>query len=149
LAWPILRCFDAQRKARHAGRADRQYSFKIECTKAEFIIVVGALLDTFGSDPDATAGTVCGFRASICDSKTEAAMPLFHFNSLTGDMFLPDPEGEDLPNVALAREVAEQSAREALIEAVKTGDIAPDCIQVTNSEGHEVATVFLEDLLRG
>jgi hypothetical protein len=76
-------------------------------------------------------------------------MPLFHFNSLTSDLFLPDPEGEELPNVDSAREVAEQSAREALIEAVKTGDTAPDCIQVTDSEGREVATVFLEDLLDG
>jgi hypothetical protein len=76
-------------------------------------------------------------------------MPLFHFNSLTGDMFLPDPEGEELPSVTAAREVAERSARETLIEAVKTGDVAPDCILVTDDEGHEVATVFLEDLLRG
>jgi hypothetical protein len=76
-------------------------------------------------------------------------MPLFHFNSVTGDLFLSDPEGEELPNVDTAREVAEQSAREALIEAVRTGDTAPDCIQVTDSEGREVATVFLEDLLDG
>jgi hypothetical protein len=33
-------------------------------------------------------------------------MPLFHFNSVTGDLFLPDPEGEELPNVAAARGVA-------------------------------------------
>jgi hypothetical protein len=76
-------------------------------------------------------------------------MPVFHFNSLTGDVFLPDPEGEELPSVAAAREVAEITAREILVEAVKTGDIVPDCIQVTDSEGHEVATVFLEDILRG
>jgi hypothetical protein len=76
-------------------------------------------------------------------------MPLFHFNSLTGDVCLPDPEGEELPNVDSAREMAEQSAREALIEAVKTGDTAPDCIQVTDDEGREVAIVFLEDLLDG
>jgi hypothetical protein len=74
-------------------------------------------------------------------------MPLFHFNSLTGDLFLPDPEGEELPNVDSAREVAEQSAREALIEAVKSGDIAPDCIQVTDNEGREVLTVFSASLL--
>jgi hypothetical protein len=76
-------------------------------------------------------------------------MPMFHFNSLTGDLFLPDPEGEELPNVDSARKVAERSAREALIEAVRTGDTAPDCIQVTDSEDREVATVFLEDLLDG
>jgi hypothetical protein len=74
-------------------------------------------------------------------------MPVFHFNSLTGDMFLPDPEGEELPNLAAAREAAEITARETLIEAVRTGDIAPDCIQVTDSEGHEVVTVLLKDLL--
>ena len=75
-------------------------------------------------------------------------MPLFHFNSLTGDMFLPDPAGEELPNLDAARDVAEQSAREALIEAVKTGDTAPDCIQVTDNHGREVATVYLDRLLR-
>src|ERR1700721_3884986 len=96
-----------------------------------------------------SAGTVRGFPACISDSKRRPTMPLFYFNSLTGDLFLPDPEGEELPNVDSAREVAEQSAREALLEAVKNGDIAPDCIQVTDSEGREVVTVFLEDLLDG
>jgi hypothetical protein len=74
-------------------------------------------------------------------------MAVFHFNSLTGDVFLPDPEGEELPSVAAARKVAEKTAREALIEAVKTGDVAPDCILVTDGEGHEVTTVLLQDLL--
>lgn len=31
---------------------------------------------------------------------TETAMPVFHFNSLTGDMFLPDPEGEELSSIS-------------------------------------------------
>jgi hypothetical protein len=74
-------------------------------------------------------------------------MPRFHFNSLTGEMFLPDPGGEELANVAAALRVAEKTAREALIEAVKTGDTAPDCILVTDGEGGEVATVFLKNLL--
>jgi|ERR1700691_283364 len=95
------------------------------------------------------AGTVCVVPASICNSNWRPLMPLFHFNSLTGDLFLPDPEGEELPSIDAAREVAEQSAREALIEAVKTGDIAPDFIQVTDDEGRDVLTVFLEDLLDG
>ena len=47
-------------------------------------------------------------------------MPLFHFNSRTGDVVLPDAEGEELPNVAAARDAAVASARETLIEAVKT-----------------------------
>jgi hypothetical protein len=75
-------------------------------------------------------------------------MPLFHFNSRTGDVVLPDTEGEELPNVAAAREVAETSAREALIEAVKTEDTPPDCIQVTDGDGRAVVTVFLADFLR-
>jgi hypothetical protein len=36
-----------------------------------------------------------------------------------------------------------------LIEAIKTGDTAPDCIQLTGYEGREVLTVFLEDLPDG
>ena len=67
-------------------------------------------------------------------------MPRFHLNSLTGD-------GEELPSVAAAHRVAERSAREALIEAVRTGDTAPNSILVTDGEGREVATVFLKDLL--
>jgi hypothetical protein len=79
----------------------------------------------------------------------EVTMPTFHFNSLTKGMFLPDPEGEELPNLAAARDVAKQSAREALVEAVKTGDIAPDCILITDDEGREVGVVPLQDLLQG
>jgi len=75
-------------------------------------------------------------------------MPLFHFNSRTGDTVLPDLEGEDLPNVAAARSVAMTTAREALAEAVKFGDRPPDHIQVTDGEGREVMTIDLSDLLR-
>jgi hypothetical protein len=59
-------------------------------------------------------------------------VPLFHFNSRTGDVVLPDTEGEELPNVTAAREAAVVSARETLIEAVKTQHTPPDCIQVTD-----------------
>jgi hypothetical protein len=75
-------------------------------------------------------------------------MPLFHFNSRTGDVMLPDIEGEDLPDLASARTVAMSSAREALAEAVKFGDTPPDIIQVTDSEGNEVAIVPLLDVLQ-
>jgi hypothetical protein len=78
----------------------------------------------------------------------EVGMPLFHFNSRTGDIVLADPEGEELPNIAAAREVAFASARETLIEAVKTRDIPPDCIQVTDSEGNEVTIVPVTDVLK-
>jgi hypothetical protein len=75
-------------------------------------------------------------------------MPLFHFNSCSGDVILPDLEGEELPSVAQAREVAFASARETLIEAVKSRDNPPDRIQVTDSDGREVVTVFLAEFLR-
>jgi hypothetical protein len=75
-------------------------------------------------------------------------MPLFHFNSRTGDAILPDPEGEELPTLAAAREVAFATAREALLEAVKTGDVPPDLIQVTDKEGNEVAIVPLTEVLQ-
>jgi hypothetical protein len=75
-------------------------------------------------------------------------MPLFHFNSRTGEDMLPDIEGEDLPDLASARTVAMSSAREALAEAVKFGDTPPDIIQVTDSEGNEVAIVPLLDVLQ-
>jgi hypothetical protein len=75
-------------------------------------------------------------------------MPLFHFNSRTGDAVLPDLEGEELPTLAVAREVALATAREALLEAVKVGDVPPDHIQVTDSEGNEVAIVPLTEVLQ-
>jgi hypothetical protein len=75
-------------------------------------------------------------------------MPLFHFNSRTGDVVLQDLEGEDLPDLAAARTVAMSSAREALAEAVKFGDTPPDIIQVTDSEGNEVAIVPLMQVLQ-
>jgi hypothetical protein len=40
------------------------------------------------------------------------------------------------------------SAREALLEAVKFGDTPPDSIQVTDSEGNEVAVVPLMEVLQ-
>lgn len=84
----------------------------------------------------------------VGDAGKETAMPLFHFNSQTGDRMLPDLEGEDLPDVAAARTVAMTTAREALLEAVKFGDRPPDHIQVTDGEGREVMTVDLSELLR-
>jgi hypothetical protein len=80
--------------------------------------------------------------------KGGSCMPLFHFNSCTGDEILPDPEGENLPDEAAACEVALSSARETLLEAVKSHDKAPDRIQVTDSRGREALTVVLADLLR-
>jgi hypothetical protein len=76
-------------------------------------------------------------------------MPMFHFNSVTGDMFLPDPEGEELPDLAAALRIAETSAKEALIEALRTGDTPPDLIQITDGEGRELGIVPLQDLMQG
>jgi hypothetical protein len=75
-------------------------------------------------------------------------MPVFHFNAFSGGTNFPDPEGEELPDLAAARRVAETSARETLIEALKTGDTPPDHIQITDADGREVGIVPLQDLLR-
>jgi hypothetical protein len=75
-------------------------------------------------------------------------MPLFHFNSRTGETTLLDVEGEDLPDIAAARTVAMNTAREALLEAVKFGDTPPDHIQVTDGEGKEVMIIALSEVLR-
>jgi hypothetical protein len=105
-------------------------------------------------DPDGRLG---GTGAALANDRAmpqrrlwekETIMPLFHFNSQTGDRMLPDLEGEDLPDFAAARSVAMTTAREALLEAVKFGDRPPDHILVTDGEGREVMTVDLSDLLR-
>lgn len=57
-------------------------------------------------------------------------MPLFHFNSRTGDRVLPDVEGEYLPDRETALSVAKSSAQEVLLEAVKFRQVPPDDIQV-------------------
>ena len=75
-------------------------------------------------------------------------MPVFHFNSRTDGEILRDLQGEDLPNFKAALEVAETSAKETLIEALKTGDTPPDCIQITDAEGRELGIVPLQKLLR-
>ena len=75
-------------------------------------------------------------------------MPLFHFNSRTGEKLLRDDEGECLPDQEAARTVAESSAREALIEALKSGDVPPNDIQVTDSDGKIVMTIALDDVIR-
>jgi hypothetical protein len=44
-------------------------------------------------------------RSVICHRKSqEIDMPLFYFDSRTGDAILTDPEGEELPTLAAARE---------------------------------------------
>jgi hypothetical protein len=74
-------------------------------------------------------------------------MPLFHFNSCTAGTVLPDEEGEELPSLDEARQIAETSAKETLIEAIKTGDVPPDHIQITDAEGREIGIVPLQRLL--
>lgn len=39
--------------------------------------------------------------------------------------------------------------KKMLVEAIKAGDSAPECIQITDDEGRERGTVLLEDLLQG
>jgi hypothetical protein len=78
-----------------------------------------------GSDPSRIRRNGSQLSGLYFWQQTEASDAIVPFNSLTGDLFLPDPEGEELPNVDSARKVAEQSAREALIEAIKTGTRLP------------------------
>jgi hypothetical protein len=42
--------------------------------------------------------------------------------------------------------VAIASARETLIEAMKTRDAPPDCIHVTDSDGRDVVIIFVAAL---
>jgi hypothetical protein len=73
---------------------------------------------------------------------------LFHFNSRAGDKVLPDDEGEHLSDQDAARTVAESSAREVLLEAVKSGRVPPDDIEVTDAEGRVVITVSIDDVIK-
>ena len=75
-------------------------------------------------------------------------MPLFHFNARTSDKLLADDEGEQLLDREAARSVAESSAREALLEAVKFGGKPPDDIQVTDAEGKVIVTVDVDEVIK-
>ena len=74
-------------------------------------------------------------------------MPRFHFNAIYTDHEVPDLEGEEFLDVDAARREALASARETLANAIRNGEDAPQRVQVTDDDGHEVATVALVEVL--
>jgi hypothetical protein len=74
-------------------------------------------------------------------------VPRFHFNAIAGERVIPDPEGEECPSIVIARQEAMLSARESLLNAIRSGEEPAECIQVIDDDGRVVLTVPLTDLL--
>ena len=75
-------------------------------------------------------------------------MSRFYFHIKSGETIDRDDEGQELPNVAAAKEEALASARELLSDAIKGAkDDVPNYFIVADARGQEVATVALRDAL--
>ena len=74
-------------------------------------------------------------------------MPRFHFNAIAGTSVVPDEDGEELLDIKAARLEAVATARDLLINGIRSQCQVPDSIQVTDSNGLEVLRVVLSEML--
>lgn len=67
-------------------------------------------------------------------------MPRFFFNYRTDDSYVPDTEGQDLPDIEAAQEQAAEVGRVMLARALEAGEEpqASRCIEITDEAGEEV-----------
>jgi hypothetical protein len=74
-------------------------------------------------------------------------MPKFFFSYRTGNHLAGDLEGTELPSPSAARDMAFESARELLADAVKGGRRPPDALIVSTEDGHDIMTISMSELL--
>jgi hypothetical protein len=76
-------------------------------------------------------------------------MPKYQFHQRTDSHgVVNDDEGANFPNVEAAREYALHAARELLAESIRwNGKPPPDCIVIMDSEGRDILTVLLAEVL--
>jgi hypothetical protein len=68
-------------------------------------------------------------------------MGRFYFHLREGDTFIPDDEGQDLPDVSDALREAMLTARDVLAEAIIAGkDEVPDAVVIADEAGRPVET---------
>jgi hypothetical protein len=74
-------------------------------------------------------------------------MPKFFFSYRIGHDLARDLEGTELPSPNAARDMAFESARELMADAVKGGRRPPDALIVSTEEGHDIMTISMSDVL--
>jgi hypothetical protein len=74
-------------------------------------------------------------------------MPKFFFSYRTGPHLARDLEGTELPSLTAVREMAFESARELLADAVKGGGSPPDAVILTTEDGHDIMTIAMSEVL--
>ena len=75
-------------------------------------------------------------------------MARFYFHLRKMGQLVTDDEGLELPNKSTALREAQQSARELLADAIKSGkDTVPEAFVIADEQGREIVTLPLEALV--
>ena len=75
-------------------------------------------------------------------------MARFYFHLRKMGQLVTDDEGLELPDKSVALREAQQSARELLADAIKSGkDTVPEAFVIADERGRKIATLPLEALL--
>jgi hypothetical protein len=78
----------------------------------------------------------------------EVVMGRFHFHVRAGDELTSDDEGIDLPDLSAAKREAMLTARELLVEAIKSGkQTVPEVFVIADDEGRTLDIVSLAAVL--
>lgn len=76
-------------------------------------------------------------------------MARYYFHIRDGDALIEDFEGVELTSIAIAKEEAEQAAREILAEKVKKGEVIDgQRFEINDSWGNQMLTVPFKSVLR-
>jgi hypothetical protein len=75
-------------------------------------------------------------------------MGRFYFQLRAGDELTSDDEGMDLPDLSAAKREAMLTARELLVEAIKSGkQTVPEAFVIADDEGRALDTISLAAVL--
>ncbi|KRR08555.1 DUF6894 family protein [Bradyrhizobium valentinum] len=75
-------------------------------------------------------------------------MGRFYFHLSAGDELTSDDEGMDLPDLSAAKREAMLTARELLVEAIKSGkQTVPEAFVIADDEGRALDTISLAAVL--
>jgi hypothetical protein len=75
-------------------------------------------------------------------------MGRFYFHLRAGDELTSDDEGMDLPDLSAAKREAMLTARELLVEAIKSGkQTVPEAFVIADDEGRALDTILLAAVL--
>ena len=76
-------------------------------------------------------------------------MPLFYLHVCNGSGFIEDEEGQELPDLAAAREAAIDGARDIMREDIRRGELDPaSFIEVEDSEHQHLFTLQFSEAVR-